>query len=43
MGAFGATHGCWGGKKVHLPKIGHSYRTLMKLSTVTPYLNKIKK
>ena len=39
---FGATHG-WGGgsKKAPFPKICHTYPTVMKLSTVKPYLKKI--
>ena len=39
MGFFGAGHG-WGGT---LPKICHTYPTMMKLGTVIPYLRKIKK
>ena len=47
MGIFGAAHG-WGGgggwgKKASLPKISHTYPTMMKLGTVIPYLKKIKK
>ena len=42
MGFFGAAHG-WGteegGKRHPLPKICHTYPTLMKLGTVIPYLN----
>ena len=30
-----------GGKKAPLPKICHTYPTMMKLGTVTPYLKKI--
>ena len=30
MGLFGAAHG-WGGKKAPLPKICHTYPTMMKL------------
>ena len=45
MGIFGAAHGCevWGRgvKNVPLPKICHTYPTMMKLSTVIPYLKKI--
>ena len=44
MGVFGAAHG-WGGgggKKAPLPKICHTYPTMMKLGTVIPYLKKIK-
>ena len=43
MDIFGAAHG-WGGeggKKVPLPKICHSYPTMMKRGTVIPYLKKI--
>ena len=42
MGIFGATHR-WGGKKVSLPKICHTYPKIMKLDTVIPYLKKIQK
>ena len=42
MGFFGAAHG-WGGKKAPLPKICHTYPTMMKLGTVIPYLKKIQK
>ena len=40
MGLFGAAHasGC---KNAHLHKICHTYPTMMKLSTVIPYLTKI--
>ena len=41
MGIFGAAHG-WGGG-VPLPKICHTYPTVMKLGTVIPYLKKIQK
>ena len=40
MGIFGAAYG-WGGKKATLPKICHTYPTIMKLGTVIPYLKKI--
>ena len=33
MGFFGAVHG-WGPKKTPLPKICHTYPTMMKLDTV---------
>ena len=33
MGFFGAAHG-WGAKKDPLPKICHTYPTIMKLGTV---------
>ena len=39
MDFFGAAHG-WGAKKTHLPKIYHTYLTMMKLGTVVPYLKK---
>ena len=42
MSFFGAAHG-WGGGKALLLKICHTYPTMMKLSTVTPYLKKIEK
>ena len=42
MGIFGATHG-WGGQKVPLPKICHTYPTMTKLGTVIAYLKKIQK
>ena len=37
---FGTAHG-W--QKGPLPKIFHTYPTIMKLDTVTPYLKKIQK
>ena len=43
MGFFGAAHGWRGGKKAPLPKICHTYPTMMKLGTVIPYLKKIEK
>ena len=49
MGFFGAADG-WGmclggggGKKDPLPKICHTYPTMIKLGTVIPYLKKIQK
>ena len=42
-GIFGAAHGLGGGKKIALPKICPTYPTMMKLDTVTLYLNKIQK
>ena len=46
MDFFGATHG-WGGggggKKVPVPKICHTYPTMMKLGTVISYAKKIQK
>ena len=45
MGIFGTAHGWKGGgqKGPLLPKTCHSYRTMLKLGTVVPYLNKIQK
>ena len=44
MGLFGATHGLgWGGRKAPVPKICHTYPTMMKLGTVITYLKKIQK
>ena len=45
MGFFDAAHG-WGGggqKGPPLPKICHTYPTLMKLGTVIPYPKEIQK
>ena len=43
MGFFGAAHG-WGGVFLPpLPKICHTYPTMMKLDTVIPDLKKIQK
>ena len=45
MGFFGAAHG-WGGRRgkmAPLPKICHTYPTVMKRGTVIPYLKKIQK
>ena len=44
VGLFGAAHG-WGGeqKAPPLPKICHTYPTMMKLGTVIPYLKKTQK
>ena len=45
MGLFDAAHEC-GDKKVlnkALPKICHTYPSMMKLGTVIPYLKKIRK
>ena len=36
MGLFGAAHGCVG-QKGCLPKICHTYPTVLKLGTVIPY------
>ena len=43
MGIFGTAHGWDGGKKTPLPKICHTYPTMMKLRKVIPYLKKIQK
>ena len=43
MGFFGAAHGWGGAKRPLLPKICHTYPTMMKLDIVTPYLKKIQK
>ena len=43
MGLLGAAHGWVGSKKSPLTKICHTYPTMMKLGTIIPYLNKIKK
>ena len=40
MGFFRGAHG-WGAKKAPFPKIYYTYRTMMKLDTVIPYLKKI--
>ena len=42
MGIFGAAYG-WGDQERPLPKICHTYPTVMKLGTVIPYLKKIQK
>ena len=43
MGLFGAAHG-WGmGLKGPLPKICHTYLTMIKLGTIIPYLKEIQK
>ena len=36
MGFFGAAHGWWGGFLAPLPKIRHTYSTIMKLDTIIP-------
>ena len=43
MSIFRAAHGCGGGgtKSPPLPKICHTYCTMMKLGTVVPNLKKI--
>ena len=41
-GLFGAAHGC-GVKKAPIPKICHTYPTILKLGTVIPYLKKTQK
>ena len=44
VGFFWAAYG-WGGgdQKTSLPKICHTYPTMMKLGTTIPYLKEIKK
>ena len=43
-GHFWGCSRMWGGQKgPPLPKICHTYSTMMKLGTVIPYLKKIKK
>ena len=43
MGIFGAAHG-WGvGGGGLLPKVCHTYPTIMKLGIVIPYLKEIQK
>ena len=43
MGFFGAAHGWGGGFLSPLPKISHTYPTMMKLDTVISYLRKTQK
>ena len=44
MGIFGAAQGWGGGKKpLPLPKICHTYPTIMKIDTGIPYVMKIQK
>ena len=44
MGILGTAHGWGGGQKCPpLPKICHTYLTMMKLGTTIPYLKKIQK
>ena len=43
IGFFGAAQGCGVGKKAPLPKICHTYPTMMKPGTVIPYLKKFQK
>ena len=43
MSFFGAAHGWEWGQKGHLPKICHTYPTMIKLGTVIPYIKKIQK
>ena len=43
---LGTAHGWWGEggvKRYTLPKICHTYPTMMKLGNIIPYLKKIKK
>ena len=42
MGLFGVARR-WGEQKGPLPKICHTYPTLMKYDTLVPYLKKIQK
>ena len=46
MGIFGAAHRFvegGGAKMIPLPKIFHTYSTMMKFGTVIPYIKKIQK
>ena len=43
MDLFGAAHGWGAGKKTPFLNICHTYPTMMKLSTVIPYIKKIQK
>ena len=43
MGFFGAAHGWGRSKRLSLPKICHTYPTMIKLSTVIPDQKKIQK
>ena len=43
MGLFGAAHGWGGAKRLPLPKVCHTYHTMMKYGTVIPYLKKTQK
>ena len=43
MGIFGAAHGWVEAKWPPLPKICHTYPTMLKFGTVIPYLKKIQK
>ena len=43
MGIFGAAHEWGGAKKVPLPKICHTYLTMMRLGTVIVHLKEIQK
>ena len=43
LGIFEAAHGWGWGKNASLPKICHTYPTMMKHRTVIPYLKKIQK
>ena len=42
IGVFGAAHGWWRGESP-LPKVTHTYPTIIKLGTVITYLKKIQK
>ena len=43
MGIFGAALGWGEAKRAPVPKICHTYPTMIKFSTVIPYLKKIQK
>ena len=43
MGFFGAAHGWGGPKETPVPKMCHTYPTMMKLDTFIPYTKKIQK
>ena len=45
MGFFGAAHKWVGGgaNRPHFPKVCHTYPTMIKLGTLTPYPKKIQK
>ena len=42
MGLFGAAH-VWWGANGPLPKLCHTYATMIELDTAIPYLKKIQK
>ena len=43
MGLFGAAHGWGEGKKILLPKVCHTYPTIMKLGRAIPYTKEFQK